>query len=50
MAPSKSLCSERYEDWKRKLAPLGLHCLLLTSDSDNDLSSASAATVLYAPK
>lgn len=30
----KSLCSERVDDWRQKLSPLGLQCLELTGDSD----------------
>lgn len=36
MAPIKALCSERYNDWKKKLEPLGLKCMELTGDTDVD--------------
>ncbi|XP_070204883.1 probable ATP-dependent DNA helicase HFM1 isoform X2 [Littorina saxatilis] len=34
IGPMKSLCSERVDDWRQKLSPLGLQCLELTGDSD----------------
>ena len=34
MAPTKSLCSERYRDWQSKFSSLGLQCAELTSDTD----------------
>ncbi|XP_023243085.1 probable ATP-dependent DNA helicase HFM1 [Centruroides sculpturatus] len=36
MAPMKAICSERYNDWKVKFGPLGLHCTELTGDSELD--------------
>ena len=36
MAPIKALCSERYNDWKEKLEPLGLKCMELTGDTEVD--------------
>lgn len=33
-APTKSLCSERFRDWNRKFAALGLQCAELTGDTD----------------
>lgn len=33
-APTKSLCSERFRDWNRKFASLGLQCAELTGDTD----------------
>ena len=36
MAPIKALCSERYNDWKDKLEPLGLKCMELTGDTEVD--------------
>ena len=36
VAPIKALCSERFEDWKAKFGPLGLHCCELTGDSQLD--------------
>ncbi|XP_042907198.1 probable ATP-dependent DNA helicase HFM1 isoform X4 [Parasteatoda tepidariorum] len=34
MAPVKSLCNERYEDWNAKFSPLGALCIQLTGDTD----------------
>lgn len=34
MAPTKSLCSERYRDWESKFASLDLRCAELTGDTD----------------
>lgn len=36
VAPIKALCSERYEDWKKKFESLGIVCKELTGDSGND--------------
>ena len=36
VAPIKALCSERYNDWKDKLEPLGLKCMELTGDTEVD--------------
>jgi ATP-dependent DNA helicase HFM1/MER3 len=33
-APTKSLCSERFQDWGRKFNSLGLQCAELTGDTD----------------
>ncbi|KAJ7578472.1 Sec63 Brl domain-containing protein [Mycena floridula] len=33
MAPTKSLCSERYRDWSNKFTPLGFECCELTGDT-----------------
>lgn len=33
-APTKSLCSERLRDWKKKFEPLNLKCAELTGDTD----------------
>ncbi|KAI5286790.1 Sec63 [Ascosphaera aggregata] len=33
-APTKSLCSERFRDWKKKFSPLSLECAELTGDTD----------------
>lgn len=35
-APTKGLCSERYQDWSRKFKLLGLECAELTGDTAND--------------
>ena len=34
MAPTKSLCSERYRDWESKFASLDLRCAEMTGDTD----------------
>ncbi|KAL2840557.1 Sec63 Brl domain-containing protein [Aspergillus pseudoustus] len=34
-APTKSLCSERFQDWSRKFNSLGLQCSELTGDTDH---------------
>ncbi|KAK2865060.1 hypothetical protein FQN49_003950 [Arthroderma sp. PD_2] len=34
LAPTKSLCSERFRDWRAKFAPLDLQCAELTGDTD----------------
>ena len=34
IAPTKSLCSERYRDWYRKFKNLGLECIELTGDTE----------------
>lgn len=34
MAPIKALCTESFEDWTKKLGPLGLKCMELTADSE----------------
>lgn len=36
MAPVKSLCNERYEDWKLKFESMGILCIQLTGDSGNE--------------
>ncbi|CAB1325909.1 unnamed protein product [Coregonus sp. 'balchen'] len=36
MAPIKALCSQRFEDWKKKFGPLGLSCKELTGDTEID--------------
>lgn len=43
VAPIKSLCSERYEDWKKKFSIHGLRCVEMTGDSDfsDDMSLIS---------
>lgn len=33
-APTKSLCSERYQDWQKKFGILNLQCAELTGDTD----------------
>lgn len=34
MAPIKTLCSERHEDWKKKFTIHGLKCIEITEDSE----------------
>ncbi|XP_072297913.1 probable ATP-dependent DNA helicase HFM1 [Eucyclogobius newberryi] len=36
MAPIKALCSQCFENWKRKFSPLGLKCKELTGDTEID--------------
>ncbi|KAM5256391.1 putative ATP-dependent DNA helicase HFM1 [Ctenodactylus gundi] len=36
MAPIKALCSQRFDDWKKKFGPLGLNCKELTGDTVMD--------------
>ncbi|XP_028987993.1 probable ATP-dependent DNA helicase HFM1 isoform X2 [Betta splendens] len=36
MAPIKALCSQCFENWKRKFGPLGLNCKELTGDTEID--------------
>uniref|UniRef100_A0A8C4Q3M8 DNA 3'-5' helicase n=1 Tax=Eptatretus burgeri TaxID=7764 RepID=A0A8C4Q3M8_EPTBU len=36
MAPIKTLCRERYEDWKIKFSSIGLQCKELTGDTEVD--------------
>ncbi|XP_062872969.1 probable ATP-dependent DNA helicase HFM1 isoform X2 [Trichomycterus rosablanca] len=36
MAPIKALCSQCYENWKRKFGPLGLNCKEVTGDTEID--------------
>lgn len=44
VAPIKSLCSERYEDWKKKFSIHGLKCVEMTGDSkfSDDMSLISS--------
>ncbi|GAB1599601.1 hypothetical protein Ahia01_000237400, partial [Argonauta hians] len=47
MAPIKALCTERYEDWNKKLQQLGVQCLELTGDSDvDDFSALQTANII----
>ena len=47
MAPTKSLCSERYRDWQAKFAALDLHCAELTGDTEQgQLRSVQSATIV----
>ena len=42
VAPTKALCSEKYEDWKRRFGTVAedaFSCFLMTGDSETDLSS-----------
>jgi len=43
-APTKSLCSERFQDWRTKFDPLGLTCAEVTGDTEqtqlNELRNA----------
>ncbi|XP_036370754.1 probable ATP-dependent DNA helicase HFM1 isoform X2 [Octopus sinensis] len=47
MAPIKALCTERYEDWEKKLGKLGIRCLELTGDTDaDDFSALQTANII----
>jgi len=47
MAPTKSLCAERFRDWSNRFAPLGIKCLELTGDSENaGLADAKLASII----
>lgn len=48
VAPIKALCSERYEDWKKKFGSHGVVCKELTGDSDmDDFFSLKDATLIF---
>lgn len=36
VAPIKALCSQRFDDWKKKFGPIGLTCKELTGDTVMD--------------
>lgn len=47
LAPTKSLCSERFKDWQPKFAPFGLQCIELTGDSDiTQMRNMAAASII----
>ncbi|KAH9450619.1 hypothetical protein Pst134EB_018149 [Puccinia striiformis f. sp. tritici] len=47
MAPTKSLCAERFQDWSRRFDPLGITCVELTGDSENaGLADAKLANLI----
>ena len=47
MAPTKSLCSERYRDWQAKFVALDLNCAELTGDTDQgQLRSVQSASIV----
>ncbi|KAG0143739.1 hypothetical protein CROQUDRAFT_108963 [Cronartium quercuum f. sp. fusiforme G11] len=47
MAPTKSLCSERFQDWTVKFSSLGVKCIELTGDSEHSsLKDAKLANVI----
>ena len=47
MAPTKSLCSERYRDWDLKFSGLGLKCAELTGDTDQTrLKNVQGANII----
>lgn len=47
MAPTKSLCSERYRDWQAKFVALDLSCAELTGDTDQgQLRSVQSASIV----
>ena len=47
MAPTRSLCSERFRDWSRKFRILGLTCGELTGDTDaKHLQDVQGATIV----
>ena len=39
IAPIKALCSERFNDWKRKFSGLGVNILEMTGDSDESIET-----------
>ncbi|KAF1991793.1 P-loop containing nucleoside triphosphate hydrolase protein [Aulographum hederae CBS 113979] len=46
-APTKSLCSERHQDWKKRFGPLGLECAELTGDTSHvELRNVANATII----
>ncbi|KAF9482801.1 P-loop containing nucleoside triphosphate hydrolase protein [Pholiota conissans] len=50
VAPTKALCSERFQDWVAKFEPMGLKCCELTGDTvvigNNAWSEAKNATII----
>lgn len=47
MAPTKSLCSERYRDWQAKFLALDLKCAELTGDTDQgQLRNVQSASIV----
>ena len=52
MAPTKSLCSERYRDWSNKFRQLNLTCGELTGDTDASLLKKvqSASVIITTPE
>ena len=47
MAPTKSLCSERYRDWSSKFRGVGLQCAELTGDTNQThLKSVQSANIV----
>lgn len=47
MAPTKSLCSERYRDWQGKFSTLDLQCAELTGDTTHvDLRNVQGAHII----
>ncbi|EHY60257.1 uncharacterized protein HMPREF1120_08225 [Exophiala dermatitidis NIH/UT8656] len=46
-APTKSLCSERYQDWHARFGVLNLQCAELTGDTDfNNLRNVQSAHII----
>lgn len=46
-APTKALCSERFDDWTRRFGALGYRCTELTGDSDSTaLAQLSSANIM----
>ena len=47
MAPTKSLCAERYRDWDLKFKALGLQCAELTGDTEQtQLKNVQSASII----
>lgn len=47
LAPTKSLCSERYKDWAERFRPLSVQCVELTGDTGTaGLNDAKRASVI----
>ena len=52
MAPIKALCSERFQDWSKKLSPFNVTCLELTGDTETDdyMELRGAQLILTTPE
>ena len=47
MAPTKSLCAERQDDWSKRFKSLGIDCAALTGDTEyNDLRRVQEAQII----
>ena len=52
IAPMKSLCNERFEDWSTKFVSLGMMCAQVTGDTDDQdiLKSLKAQIIVTTPE